>query len=173
MIAFKNSLPLLQTGYCVISDYGVEWIERVLQNAADAAGVKLPFRDEIARAVLLYLERECPLHAVPLEYLFDRMRSMLYEVGLPLIAQNLRVQTPPVDIELDALAGQQDLPLFFYTELGRRLAELRRMGLNTYHFSGKKECSLLLGARRRACPTQQRALEELDAFLNRNLGNAG
>ena len=57
MIAFKHNLPLLQTGYCVISDYGVEWIERVLQDAADRAGVKLPFRDEIARAVLLYLEK--------------------------------------------------------------------------------------------------------------------
>lgn len=173
MIAFKNSLPLLQTGYCVISDYGVEWIERVLQDAADAAGVRLPFRDEIARAVLLYLERECPLHAVPLEYLFERIRRMLYEVGLPLIAQNLKMQTPAVDIELDELACQQDLPLFFYTELGKRLAELRKLGLNSYNFSGKKQCSLLLGARRRVCPTQQRALEELDAFLSHNLGKVG
>ena len=173
MIALKHNLPLLQTGYCVISDYGVEWIERVLQDSADRAGVKLPFRDEIARAVLLYLEQECPLRAVPLEFLFDRMRRMLFEVGLPLIAQNLKMQTPAVDIELDALAGQQDLPLFFYTELGRRLAELRKLGLNSYTFSGKKECSLLLGARRRSCPTQQRALEELDAFLNHNLGQVG
>ncbi len=172
MIAFKNRLPLLQTGYCVISDYGVEWIAHVLQDAADAAGVKLPFRDEIAQAVLLYLERECPLNAVPLDYLFGRMRTMLYEVGLPLIASHLRNQTPPVDIELDALAGQQALPLFFYTELSQRLEELRRMGLNTYHFSGKKRCSLLLGSRRRTCPAQQRALEELDAFLNNSMRRA-
>lgn len=169
MIAFKNRLPLLQTGYCVISDYGVDWIARVLQNAADDAGVTLPFRDEIAKAVLLYLEQECPLNAVPLDYLFGRMRTMLYEVGLPLIARHLKNQTPPVDIELDALAGKQDLPLFFYTELGRRLEELQRLGLNTYHFSGKRQCSLLLGSRRRACPTQQRALAELDAFLNSRL----
>lgn len=173
MIAFKNNLPLLQTGYCVISDYGVEWVEHVLQNAADRAGVKLPFRDEIARAILLYLEQECPLRAVPLEYLFERVRRMLYEVGLPLIARNLQMQTPAVDIELDALAGQQDLPLFFYTELGRKLAELRELGLNSYTFSGKKECSLLLVSRRRACPTQQRALEELDAFLNHKMGKTG
>lgn len=166
MIAFKNNLPVLQTGHCVISDYGVEWFEQVLQEAAEASGCgKLPFCREIAQSVVLYLQQECPLHAVPLDYLFTRMRNMLRAVGLPLIAENLRCQTPPVDIELDTLAAEKDMPLFFYTELGARLEQLRRMGLNTYHFSGKKDCSLRLGHRRRACPTQQRALEELDAFL--------
>ena len=165
MIAFKNNRPLLQTGHCVISDYGQEWIEAVLQEAADAAGTKLPFRAEIACAVLQYLEKECPLHAVPLDYLFTRMRTMLHEVGLPLIALHLRCQTPPVDIMLDELAGEESLPLFFYTELQRRLEHLQQVGFNTYHFSGKKRCSLLLGSRRRSCPKQRETLAELDAFL--------
>lgn len=164
MIAIKQK-PLLQTGSCVIADYDEKWLEQVLQNAADEAGVKLPFRAEIARAAMLYLEEECPLRSVPLKYLFDKIRRMLFEVGLPLIALHLHNQTPPVDIDLDALACEQDLPLFFYTELGQKLEKLRRMGLNSYHFSGKERCSLMLGARRRACPTQRRALEELDAFL--------
>lgn len=166
MIAFKNNRPLLQTGHCVISDYGAEWMEGVLLEAAEAAGTTLPFSAEVARAVMLYLEHECPLHAVPLEYLFARIRKMLEQVGLPLIAAHLRVQTPPVDIRLDSLAGKEPLPLFFYTELNARLEELRRMGLTTYRFSGKKRCSLLLGSRRRACPAQRAALAELDAFLN-------
>lgn len=170
MIAFKNSRPLLQTGYCVISDYGAEWIEDVLQQAAEAAGTTLPFRAEIARGVLLYLERECPLHAVPLDYLFTRMRAVLEEMGLPLIALHLKTQTPPVDILLDELAGESALPLFFYSELEQRLERLRSMGLNTYRFSGRKRCSLLLGSRRRACPAQRRALAELDAFLESHQG---
>lgn len=166
MVAVRNSRPLLQTGHCVISDYGVDWLERVLQEAADTAGVrKIPFRREIAQAVMLYLEQECPLHAVPLEYLFARLRDVLHNVGLPLIAANLRCQTPPVDIDLGSLAESEPLPLFFYTELQQRLEGLQRLGLNTYHFSGRKHCSLALGSRRRACPTQQRALAELDAFL--------
>ena len=66
MIATRNFRPLLQTGYCVVSDYDERWIESVLQEAADAAGVRLPFRAEIARAVLLYLEKLCPLPSVPL-----------------------------------------------------------------------------------------------------------
>ena len=134
-------------------------------SAAEAAGTKLPLRDEIATGILMYLEENCPLHAVPLDYLFDRMRRLLEQIGLPLIAANLRKQTPPVDIELDALAEETPLPLFFYTELRRRMDNLRQIGLNTYHFSGKKECSLALGDRRRVCPAQKLALKELDAFL--------
>ena len=167
MIAFKNNRPLLQTGHCVISDYDVEWMERVLLEAADTAGTTLPCSREVAQAVMLYLENDCPLHAVPLDYLFERIRTMLHQVGLPLIAENLRNQTPPVDIPLDSLADEAPLPLFFYTELNTRLHDLQRMGLTSYHFSGKKRCSLLLGSRRRACPTQRRALAELDAFLSR------
>lgn len=167
MIAFKNNRPFLQTGHCVISDYDVDWMEHVLLEAAQEAGTTLPCSREVAQAVMLYLEKECPLHAVPLDYLFKRIRAMLEKAGLPLIAQHLRCQTPPVDIPLDSLAGESPLPLFFYTQLDSRLKDLRRMGLTTYRFSGKKRCSLLLGCRRRACPTQRRALAELDAFLSR------
>ena len=167
MIAFKNNRPFLQTGHCVISDYDVDWMEHVLLDAAQEAGTTLPCSREVAQAVMLYLEKECPLHAVPLDYLFKRIRAMLEKAGLPLIAQHLRCQTPPVDIPLDSLAGESPLPLFFYTQLDSQLKDLRRMGLTTYRFSGKKRCSLLLGCRRRACPTQRRALAELDAFLSR------
>lgn len=167
MIAFKNNRPFLQTGHCVISDYDVDWMEHVLLEAAQEAGTTLPCSREVAQAVMLYLEKVCPLHAVPLDYLFKRIRAMLEKAGLPLIAQHLRCQTPPVDIPLDSLAGESPLPLFFYTQLDSQLKDLRRMGLTTYRFSGKKRCSLLLGCRRRACPTQRRALAELDAFLSR------
>lgn len=166
MISFKNRRPLLQTGHCVISDYDREWLESVLQQAADSAGVTLPFRDEIAKAILLYLEEKCPLHAVPLEYLFQRIASMLRQAGLPRIADYLRVQTPPVVIDLHEMATQSPLPLFFYSKLEQHLEHLRRLGLTTYEFAGVESCSKLLGARRRACPAQRRVLDELNAFLS-------
>ena len=165
MIAFKNNRPLLQTGHCVISDYDATWLEDVLQQAADAAGVSLPFRGEIARAILLYLEEQCPLHAVPLDYLFQRIARMLRQAGLPLIADHLRLQTPPVVIDLRAMAEQSPLPLFFYNALEQHLEHLRRLGLTTYEFAGAESCSKLLGDRQRACPTQRRMLDELNAFL--------
>ncbi|MBR5895629.1 MAG: hypothetical protein IKZ13_08830 [Akkermansia sp.] len=165
MISFKNNRPLLQNGYCVFSDYDLAWLVNVLQEAATSAGTKLPFKEEIAAGVLQYLENNCPLHAVPLDYLFDRMRSLLNQIGLPLIATHLRKQPPPVDIELDTLADEAPLPLFFYTELRRRMDNLRNKGLTNYNFSGMERCSFALGDRRRACPTQKKALDELHAFL--------
>lgn len=166
MITLAPRRPLLQTGHCVISDYDWRWVEQILQDAARQAGTTLPCSTEIAQGIMLYLEQECPLQTVPLEYFFERMRRLLVEIGLPLVAAHLRKQTPPVDIKLDTLAGEAPLPLFFYTALRRRMDSLRSLGLTTYHFSGKKRCSLTLGARSRSCPTQQRALAELDAFLS-------
>ncbi len=165
MISFKNKRPLLQNGYCVFSDYDLSWLVNVLQEAATEAGTTLPFKEEIAAGVLMYLENNCPLHAVPLDYLFERMRNLLNQIGLPLIAAHLRKQTPPIDIELDTLAAEAPLPLFFYTELRRRMDNLRDKGLTNYHFSGKTRCSFALGDRRRACPTQRQALAELNAYL--------
>ena len=165
MIAFKNKRPLLQSGHCVFSDYDRNWLADILQEAAVRAGTTLPMRHEIAEGMLMYLETHCPLHAVPLDFLFDKMRRVLEQIGLPLIARNLRKQTPPVDIELDSLAEESPLPLFFYTELRKRMDSLREVGLNSYHFSGKLACSLALVDRRRPCPTQQRELDELNAFL--------
>lgn len=166
MISFKNNRPLLQNGYCVFSDYDLAWLVNVLEEAAQSADTTLPFKEEIAAGVLQYLEQNCPLHAVPLDYLFDRMRGLLNQIGLPLIAAHIRKQTPPVDIELDTLASETPLPLFFYTELRRRMDFLRDKGLTNYHFSGATRCSYALGDRRRACPTQKKALEELHAYLN-------
>ncbi|MBR3927099.1 MAG: hypothetical protein IKJ58_10075 [Akkermansia sp.] len=165
MISFKNKRPLLQNGYCVFSDYDLSWLVNVLQEAATEAGTTLPFKEEIAAGILMYLENNCPLHAVPLDYLFERMRNLLNQIGLPLIAAHLRKQTPPIDIELDTLAAEAPLPLFFYTELRRRMDNLRDKGLTNYHFSGKTRCSFALGDRRRACPTQRQALAELNAYL--------
>ncbi len=165
MISFKNNRPLLQNGYCVFSDYDLAWLVNVLQEAAEAAGTTLPFKEDIAAGVLQYLENNCPLHAVPLDYLFDRMRNLLNRIGLPLIATHLRKQTPPIDIELDTLAEESPLPLFFYTELRRRMDNLRDKGLTNYHFSGKTRCSFALGDRRRSCPAQRQALAELNAYL--------
>ncbi|MCH5284778.1 MAG: hypothetical protein J1E42_04175 [Akkermansiaceae bacterium] len=165
MIASEYSRPFLQSGQCIVADYDLQWIEDVLQEAAHEAGVSLPFRRELAEGVLLYLEEKCQLKALPLEYLFGRLRSVLRALGLPLIAEHLHEQMPPVDIELDALAGESPLPLFFYAKLRERMEALRRMGLTAYRFSGAHRCSLLLGSRRRACPAQRKMLQELESFL--------
>ncbi len=165
MIAFKKNRPLLQTEHCVFSDYELDWIEHILDDAAAQSGVALPFKSEIARGIMLYLETGCPLRTLPLDYLFIRIRETLESFGLMRIAQHLRYHTPPVDICLEALAEEEPLPLFFYTKLRHRVEQLRSLGLTDYHFTGVEQCSLKLSARQRPCPATQRVQEEIEAFL--------
>ncbi len=165
MVSLKKNRPLLQTGHCVISDYEIGWMESVLSDAALRAGVSLPFKHEIAQAIMMYLEMGCTLQSMPLNFLFSRIQETLQEVGLPLIARHLRKQTPPVMISLDEIAKEDPMPLFFYAKLHERIAKLRHLGLTSYQFSGLRECALTLGARRRDCPSSQRMQREISAFL--------
>ncbi len=167
MIAHRNNRPLLQTGHCVIGDYDLNWLESLLDDAAAQGQVTLPFKREIAMGIMTYLESSCPLRTLPLDYLFTRIREMLSSLGLERIAQHLRKLTPPVDVDLDMIAQQQPLPLFFYTELRKRVEQLRELGLTSYHFTGVEDCSLRLSARQRSCPATRREQDEIVAFLQR------
>ncbi len=166
MIALKHNRPLLQSRACVFSDYDVEWIESVLLDAQNRAGVYLACLRELASGIIMYIEQSCELRVLPLDYLFTRMREVLAEMGLPLIAQNIQNQTPPIELSLRAVAEKSPLPLFFYSELQRQLGDLKRKGLHHYRFVDINHCALTLSARSRQCPTTRRMREELEAFLS-------
>ncbi len=170
MIRHAARRPYLQRGEIVTTDYDCEWLVQVLREAAEETGEHIPCEWEIAQGILLYLEHYCPLHTLPLEYFFARLRNALRELGLPRIADALEQQLPPVSIALDDIAWQNPLPLFFYANLSQKINDLQRMGLTSYRFSGAFRCSLMLGKRRRACPTQKYALQELKNFID-SMGN--
>ena len=168
MISIKKILPLLQTGSCVFADYDEAWIELVLEEAAEAAGIKLSYGADIAKAVIAALQDKNELQAMPLELLFIKMRDSLHALGLESLAKTLQTQTPAVRIALDSIAQESPIPLFFYAELNNRIKKLRSIGVNRYHFSGIIPCSLILGQRRRRCPATMRNEEELQSFLRHN-----
>ncbi len=113
-----------------------------------------------------YLDQACPLRSLPLEYLVERVRETLVKLGLPLVAENLQRSTPPVDVCLREIAEEESsLPLFFYTQLRQKLKQLHQLGVNNYRFHGMQECSRLLSARKRECPTSQRQRKEIESFL--------
>ncbi len=161
----RTNRPYLQRGEIITTDYDCEWLERILHEAARDAGVYIPCEREVAQGILLYMEHYCPLRTLPLEYFFGRLRGALREIGLPRIADALQQQLPPVSISLDDMAGENPLPLFFYSVLSKKMDEMRKRGLTSYRFSGAYRCSLVLGKRRRSCPTQRQALEELQHFI--------
>ncbi len=165
MISLQQHQPLLQTGYCVIADYDETWLEQVLEEAAQRAGTRVPFKREMAHAIMLYLKTSVTKPSIPLAQLYQQIERMLRDMGLDLIAQHLRHDTPPVDISLDSIAQQSPIPIFFYTELKRKIDKMKQIGLTRYRFLNKKKCSILLVDRRRACPASKEALIELEAFL--------
>lgn len=165
MISLNPSRPALQTGHCVITDYNQAWIESLLVEAASRAGTRIPLVGEIAHAIILYLEKHCSQQALPLDYLFDRIRGLLHNIGFDSVVAEIRKETPPVNISLMDIAEEESLPLFFYSKLRKRVSELRHLGLTSYHFSGLERCSLMLGDRRRDCPTARRIRQELEGFL--------
>lgn len=165
MFSIKPQLPALQSRSCVFSDYNAAWIAEILQDAADRAGIPLPFKDEITRSVMLYLEEYYPLSAMPLEYLFERMRAMLREVGLSRLADHLAVCTPAVDISLTELASHAPLPLLFFPSLKEEVAKWRDKGVNSCAFTGRRECALILSGKKRWSARSREMLEELDGFI--------
>ena len=48
----EHRRPLLQRGQCIASDYGEEWVEQVLRDAAKEAGVSLPYAREVAEGIM-------------------------------------------------------------------------------------------------------------------------
>lgn len=161
----QENIPAIQNRACVFTDYDEKWIASLLQNAADRAGVSLPFKAEIAHSVMLYLEKHYPLGTIPLDFLMERLRSSLQRIGLPRIAAALRKETPPVKIPLDALAHTCPLPLFFYTNLRRKIESLHQSGMLNCSFSGKEECICVLSNGKHGGKAAQRISEELDSFL--------
>lgn len=165
MYAHKPQLPVLQSRSCVFSDYNEAWIADTLQDAADRAGIPLPFREEITRSVMLYLEEYYPLSSMPLDYLFERMRAMLREVGLARLADHLVARTPAVDISLPELAGHAPLPLQFFPSLKEEVAKWRNIGVNACAFTGRRECALILSGKQRWSARSREMLDELDGFI--------
>lgn len=161
----QETLPVIQNRACIFTDYDESWIASLLQKAADKAGVPLPFKEEIARSVMLYLEKYYPLGTIPLDFLLTRMRSSLHRIGLHRVAAALSKETPPVKISLDTLAHNCPLPLFFYSNLRRKIENLRRAGMLNCTFSGKEECVYALSNGKHRGKTAQKISEELDSFL--------
>ncbi len=162
----ERKLPALQNRACLFTDYDAGWIAELLQRAADRAGVRLPLKEEMARAVILYLETRCPLRVLPLDFLIGRIRRMLRQVGLPRVADAVEKETPPVEIALPELARDCPLPLFFYSALRRRLETLHQAGLMNCTFSGKRECVLALRNGKRWSSASQAMMADLENFLD-------
>jgi hypothetical protein len=169
VISFIGNRPAIQIGRHQVIDYGTTWLEEALRRAAAAADVIDERKIFLTRSgVVEYLESRCPLKLLQLEDLFDRVRRMLTKIGCGRIARELKPLAPPVTFSLvhAAMAAGNGFELAFFEALRGELAHLRTLGVEMVHFTGMRECVMILrggGKWTRQCQPLHR---EIEVFLS-------
>lgn len=168
MISFVGNRPAIQIGPYQVLDYDTVWLEDAILRAAKAADLEdFPLVAEIRNGVELYLENKCPLRLLHLEDLFERMRKMLIKIGCVQIAEKLEPLAPPFSVSLvsAARAAGNGFELAFFETLRVELAELRDAGAEKVHFTGLRECALILRGKTKWNKQCEALLAEIKGFL--------
>lgn len=149
-------------------DYGTDWLDDAIRRAAHTAGHDdFPFVEDIRSGVVTYLETKCTLKLLQLEDLYDRIRRMLEKIGCERIAEKLEPVAPPLTISLvnAATAAGNGFELAFFQAIRKELTELRDAGAGEIHFTGLRECSLILRGATKWNKECDALLAEMEAFL--------
>ena len=123
-------MPLLRVGHHEVANYEAGWLERIIAQAAQAAGHEgwWPAGD-VARGIITYLRDRFEANAITLQELFVRIGHTLQNIGFPEIAKAIEAEPPPIELCLrDMAAASEGLELMFFTRLVREVAELRAAG---------------------------------------------
>ena len=176
MISLIGNRPALQVGRYQVIDYDTGWLDDALRRAARAADHEdFPFVADIRGGIVKYLETKCPLKLLPLEELYDRMRRMLVKIGCERIAEKLQPLAPPVTVSLVRMALEvgNGFELAFFVALRMELRELRAAGAEQIHFTGLRECTLILRGTTKWNKPCEWLLAEIQAFLQEVGGYGG
>jgi len=130
MICLASHLPLLRVGRHDIAHYEVDWLEKVLQQAARQAGHEAWWpAGDVARGVLQFLRERFEENIITLGDLFQKVSHTLHTIGFPEIASAVRPEPPPLEICLLELAREAEgLEMGFFQSLLKELGELRTTG---------------------------------------------
>lgn len=168
MISFPGNLPALLIGRHHLTGYDTGWITAALERAATEAGREdFPFIADIHAGIRHYLEHRCPLAALPVEQLFDRIRGMLVRIGCPAIAATLRPAAPPMTLSLAASAKEagNGYELLFFRLLREDLQQFAKCGVETVRIRELKNCALILQGKKKSTASCQRLEADIIGFL--------
>ena len=88
-------MPLLLVGSKEVVHYEKEWLEEAITRAAHEAGhEKWWFAEDVAKGMILYLQKRFRRNTITLQELFDKIAKTLTTIGFQDVAENL-VPTPP------------------------------------------------------------------------------
>lgn len=140
MVALPSQLPLLRIGAHELSAYEAPWLAQCLRRAATAAGrLDWWFADDIARAVVLYLQTRYQSSAITMEVLHEKVVRTLSKIGFADVAAQLALEPPIIRLNLRDMARQSDgIELVFFQLLSHRILELKELGARKVSLTGTK-----------------------------------
>lgn len=166
MIAFRDSLPIIQlaNGTCIA--FESDWLVRALNVAADRAGhAKWQFAEHITLSIRFWLEDQ-PTNVIPQTRLVRAVRMTLKAVGYPEIGERFETDAPFARISLLELAQQagNGFELAFFDALARQLRAVVATGSNYCELHGLEHCVKVLRQRKGWSRSCDKLRAEIVAF---------
>lgn len=143
MICLPAQMPLLLVGTKEVVHYEKEWLEEAISRAALEAGhEKWWFAEDVAKGMILYLQKRFRRNTITLQELFDKIAKTLTTIGFQDVADKLQPTPPPLRISLIDLAREagSGYELVFFELLRRQLSDLESIGAGQIDCSGLKRC---------------------------------
>ena len=141
MVAFPSQLPLLRIGAHELGIYEAGWLAGCIRQAALVAGrPDWWFADDIALAMVRYLQNRYQSAAITLGELENKVVSALRKIGFSDVAAQLRMDPPQIRLSLSDLARQSEgMELTFFHLLDDQLINLRTAGARKVVLTGTKK----------------------------------
>ncbi|MEM7144050.1 MAG: hypothetical protein AAF591_02875 [Verrucomicrobiota bacterium] len=169
MIALPAQMPLLQVGSLEVAEYEKEWLQETIVRAAEQAGhEKWWFAEDVAKSVIIYLQKRFNHNTITLNELFDKVSRTLSKFGFADVANALTPTPPLLRISLAEIARESGpgFELFFFQSLGSKLDELFALDADRIHCADlKRAVKLLAGSPKKWTPACSELKEEIIDFI--------
>jgi hypothetical protein len=168
MIALKAELPLLRVGDEDLVPLEGGWVEAHLRGAAAVSGHQEWLgAGPVTAGLFSYLRHNYPATAVSVDFLNQKLRPALAEIGYPDIADSCHLTPPAVAVDLRELAIQSGaLWLAFAENLQKRLVSLRAAGVAEIRFERIRAASQMLTGARHWSPKSAAQQSEIISLAN-------
>lgn len=140
MVALPSQLPLLRIGPHELGTYEAGWLAGCLREAALQAGhADWWFADDIAKAMVRYLQTRYKSAAITLEELEKHLGTTLKKIGFAEVASRLRIDPPEIRINLrDFATRAEGMELAFLNLLNLHIIGLRGLGIRKLALVGTR-----------------------------------
>lgn len=170
MISLPAQMPLLQVGTHQVAHYEKEWLQETIKRAAHEAGhEKWWFAEDVAKGVIIYLQKRFQYNTITLGELFDKVGRTLTTIGFSDVADKLQPTPPLLRLSLLDVARESGggFELLFYELLRTKLRELFTLDAERVHCCDLKRCVKHLAATKKWTPHCDATKAEIVDFIQK------